>query len=46
MEQSLKAERLNCLERQDVLPVVISDAEVERVLSVFEECIAEVQRHG
>ncbi len=27
-------------------PLVISDEEVERVLSVFEGCIAEVQRHG
>ena len=27
-------------------PLVISDEEVERVLSVFEECIAEVQRDG
>jgi len=27
-------------------PLVISDEEVERVLSVFEECIAKVQRYG
>ena len=27
-------------------PLVISDEEVETVLSVFEQCIAEVQRHG